>query len=161
MDPRITPALASVAGAIVVFDQLSKWSLAAALGRERISARIDVMGDWLALEYAENPGAAFGLFADAGSALAIASLAIIVGLLGNTHRAERPPLWQSIAVGAVLGGAIGNLLDRVRLGYVVDFISIGAWPNFNVADSAITIGVVALAWGWLRSDPQILTRRAD
>ena len=119
------------------------------------------MGDWLALEYAENRGAAFGLFGDSGSALAIASLAIIAGLLWQYFRAEQPPLWQSVAVGAILGGAIGNFLDRVRLGYVVDFISVGMWPNFNVADSAISIGVIVLVWGWLWSDRRYLTRRAN
>jgi signal peptidase II len=55
--------------------------------------------------------------------------------------------WQMVCgAGLIVGGAIGNIADRVRLGYVVDFVAVSAWPKFNVADSAITIGVLLLAW---------------
>jgi signal peptidase II len=67
-------------------------------------------------------------------------------------REPHPSWWHTAATGAIAGGAIGNLLDRVRLGYVVDFIAIGPWPNFNVADSAITMGALLLCWGWLRTN---------
>jgi signal peptidase II len=82
--------------------------------------------------------------------LAAASIAILVGLVVLYVRQERPPLWHTVAIGAVAGGALGNLFDRLRLGYVIDFVSLGPWPNFNVADSAITVGVLILIWGWTR-----------
>ena len=82
--------------------------------------------------------------------LAAGSVLVLGVLLAHFMRTDAPPLWQTMALGAILGGAIGNLLDRIRLGYVVDFVSIGPWPNFNVADSAITLGVLALIWAWAK-----------
>jgi signal peptidase II len=92
------------------------------------------------------------LFSGVTPVLALASIAILGALLLNYTRQRQPPLWHTLAAGAIAGGAVGNLLDRVRLGYVIDFVSIGLWPNFNVADSAITVGVLVLLWGWLRPE---------
>jgi signal peptidase II len=77
---------------------------------------------------------------------------ILIGLVWQFARERQPQWWQIVATGAIAGGALGNLIDRIRLGYVVDFISVGSWPNFNVADSAVTIGALLLCWGWLRSN---------
>jgi signal peptidase II len=104
-----------------------------------------------------NSGAAFSFLAGAGgwqrwffTAVAVAISAVIVWML---RRPGNPPL-LSAALALVLGGAVGNLVDRVRLGHVVDFIQVhGAgyyFPAFNVADSAITVGVVLLVWDGLR-----------
>jgi signal peptidase II len=109
-----------------------------------------VVDSWLALEYTENRGAAFGVLSGLVPILTAASIAILTGLLLHYMRQARPPLWHTLAIGAIAGGAVGNLVDRVRLGYVIDFLSVGPWPNFNVADSAITIGALVLVWGWTR-----------
>ena len=103
---------------------------------------------WLALEYTENRGAAFGLLSGLVPILA-ASIDSPYWRACSCYylRQARPALWQTVAIGVIAGGALGNLLDRVRLGHVVDFLSVGPWPNFNVADSAITIGVLVLIWG--------------
>ena len=98
----------------------------------------------------ENRGAAFGLFSGLVPILTVASIAILMGLLLHYLRAGTAPALANVAIGAIAGGALGNLVDRVRLGHVVDFVSVGPWPNFNVADSAITIGVLILIWGWTR-----------
>ena len=143
-------ALVAVAAFVAATDQLTKLLLVSTIGRSRLDSRIEVVDSWLALEYTENRGAAFGLLTGLGPILTVVSLGILIGLLLHYMRQVRPPLWQTLAIGGIAGGAFGNLLDRFRLGYVIDFVSVGPWPNFNVADSAITIGVLALIWGSTR-----------
>jgi signal peptidase II len=82
--------------------------------------------------------------------LAATSLAILIALMLLYMRQASPPLWHTVALGLISGGALGNLIDRVRLGHVIDFLSVGPWPNFNVADSAITVGFVVLIWSLTR-----------
>ncbi|ACC98695.1 Lipoprotein signal peptidase [Elusimicrobium minutum Pei191] len=98
------------------------------------------------LTYVENTGMAFGLFQNANLALAVMMCAVIIFLLVSWREIEklRPPLgWLGLSF--ILGGAIGNLYDRIFLGYVVDFIDLRVWPVFNIADSFICIGAVLLA----------------
>jgi signal peptidase II len=110
------------------------------------------------LVLAYNTGAAFSFLAGAGgwqrwffTAVAIVISIALVVMLRRPHRDKLVPL----ALSLVLGGAVGNLWDRVTLGHVVDFVQLHAggyyWPAFNVADSAITIGVVLLVWDGLRT----------
>lgn len=143
-------ALVGIATAVAVADQLTKFSLVSTIGPGRLESRVEVVDGWLALEYTENRGAAFGLLSGLVPALAAASIAIVAGLLLHFMRQARPRLWHTLAIGAIAGGALGNLVDRVRFGHVIDFLSVGPWPNFNVADSAITVGVLILIWGWTR-----------
>ncbi|MGH2613776.1 MAG: signal peptidase II [Thermomicrobiales bacterium] len=147
---RDAVALAAIAALVIAADQLTKAALISALGPAQPASRFELGVSWLALEYAENRGASFGLFQGVAPILAVASIAIVVALLVRYFGTASPPLWSTIGIGAIVGGAIGNLLDRIRLGFVIDFVSVGPWPNFNVADSAITLGVLLLAWGWLR-----------
>jgi signal peptidase II len=139
--------LVAVTTSVAVIDQLTKVLLASTIDSQRMRSRVEIVDGWLALEYTENRGAAFGLFSGLAPILAGVSIAILAALLLHFLRQARPPLWQTVATGAIAGGALGNLIDRVRLGYVIDFVSVGPWPNFNVADSAITIGVLVLVWG--------------
>jgi signal peptidase II len=115
-----------------------------------METRVEVLNGWLALEYTQNRGAAFGVLSGLAPILAAASLAILTGLLAVYMRQLEPAHWQTVAIGLISGGALGNLIDRVRLGHVVDFVSVGPWPNFNIADSAITVGVLVLLWGTTR-----------
>ncbi len=104
------------------------------------------------LTYVQNTGMAFGLFRGfpyVFVALAVVVAAWIVRELASSH--DRDP-WTRWALVLVLGGAIGNLIDRVRLGFVTDFIDLRVWPVFNLADSCITVGVALLvlhSLGWL------------
>ncbi|MEO1767982.1 signal peptidase II [Thiobacter aerophilum] len=109
------------------------------------------------LVLAHNTGAAFSLLAEAGGwqrvffiAVALIATAVIVWLI-ERHR-EEPRF--CFALSLILGGALGNLIDRLRLGYVVDFLDFHAagwhWPAFNVADTAITVGALLLVWDSLR-----------
>jgi signal peptidase II len=144
--------LVSAACLIAAVDQATKTVVVNSVGPDQAPSRLASVSNWIGIEYSENQGAAFGIFAGATPILAIVSIAVMIGLLGYYAREERPALWLSLALGAIAGGAVGNFIDRVSRGFVVDFISVGAWPNFNVADSAITIGVLILAWGMLRPD---------
>jgi len=147
---RARLAASLIAASILGFDQMTKAIIVAILGPAQQESRIELAADWLTLEYAENRGAVFGLFQGLAQILAVTSIAVTIALLVHFLRTHRPPLWHTVAIGAIAGGAIGNLVDRLRLGYVVDFVSVGSWPNFNLADSAVTIGVLLLAWGWTR-----------
>ena len=149
--------LVGVATFVGVIDQLTKFVLTSTIGSSRLASRVEVVDGWLGLEYTENRGAAFGLFSGLAPIITGVSIAILASLLLYFFRQARPPLWQTVATGAIAGGALGNLVDRVRLGHVIDFVSVGPWPNFNVADSAITSGVLVLVWGMTRQSPHLGT----
>jgi signal peptidase II len=148
-------ALASTAAAVAIVDQLTKAAIVAAIGPAQETHRVEIVDGWVALEYAENRGVAFGMFAGLGSLLTVISVVFVAGMLVSFARTVDPPWWQIAAIGAIVGGAVGNLVDRIRLGYVVDFVSIGPWPNFNAGDTAITLGVLALIWGWARGETDL------
>jgi signal peptidase II len=118
--------------AIVGLDQLVKWIIRETVERGETH---NVLGP-LDIVHVTNSGAAFGIFQGAG--------------LFNPGFAH--PLMR-LGLAVMLGGAVGNLIDRVKDGEVVDFIKVPNWPAFNVADSAITIGVLLLAWAMIR-EPQ-------
>ena len=154
--------LLTVVTSVAVTDQLTKGFLASTIGSGQLASRIEIVDGWIALEYTENRGAAFGLFSGLAPILAAISVAIVTSLLWHYIRQPRPPHWQTVATGAIAGGALGNLLDRVRLGHVIDFVSVGPWPNFNIADSAITVGVLVLVWGMTRQPSGLgITRTID
>lgn len=141
--------MAATATAIVLLDQLTKaWALEALEG-----VTISVIDGLLAFRLGFNYGLAFGILGDVPaawrSAVALLPLAALL-ILVRIMRKELPRGWPgTVSVSLVLGGAIGNLIDRVRVGAVVDFIDFYwrgiHWPAFNVADSAISIGVALLA----------------
>ncbi len=111
---------------------------------------IPLLGGWLRLTLIHNVGSAFGLI-PSGTIPTAASILVCVVVLGYVFRgglAGAPG--RGMALGLVVGGALGNLLDRIRTGGVVDFIDLQVWPVFNLADAAITIGVGLLAIGVVR-----------
>lgn len=139
--------------AVLVLDQLTKlWVVRAFFYGERLEVT-----SFFNLVLVHNTGAAFSLLAGAGGwqrglfiGIAVVAAAFIVHLL--RRHAHEPRF--CMALSAILGGALGNLLDRVRLGYVVDFLDFHAygyhWPAFNVADMAITGGALLIVWDSLR-----------
>ncbi len=108
---------------------------------------IEVVGDWLRLIYGRNDGGLFGLFGGSAELLATLSL-VVIGLIVVYHARSRPSTLLSIALGLLLGGALGNLIDRIRLGYVIDFVDAGIgslrFYTFNVADGAISGAILLL-----------------
>jgi signal peptidase II len=136
-----TARAALVAAAVVATDQAVK-----ALVRTTIDAG-DQVDLFLGIRFVNvrNNGIAFGIFSGGGAVLVIFAVAALVALLTffARHR-DRPLVW--LPTGLLIGGAAGNLLDRVREGAVTDFIDFPAWPAFNVADIAITFGVLTLLY---------------
>ncbi len=105
-----------------------------------------VVPDIFHLTLVENTGVAFGIFNDYGQALLwLISICLIV-LLAVSRSFLKAPLIQRAAFGLIIGGALGNWLDRVRVGYVIDFLDFRVWPVFNVADSCITVGICIFIW---------------
>lgn len=134
--------LIGLAFVVVAIDQASKAAVVAALSGGRV---ITLFGGLIRLDYTVNSGAAFGILRARGLLFILVALVVSAGIVVSYRRVLTSPPVVRIALGLILGGAIGNLIDRVRLGYVVDFIDLGWWPVFNLADSAIVIGVVLLA----------------
>ena len=99
----------------------------------------DILDGWFRLVLITNNGAAFGLLGGSGMLFVVVGLVICAVLMVYAYLPSRTPILQA-SLGLQLGGAIGNLTDRVRLGHVVDFIQIRFWPIFNLADSAIVCG---------------------
>lgn len=131
---------------IVVADQFSKVWIRSYPEEQLISE-----AGFFRIIHTHNTGAAFGLFQGHSFALTIvASVGIAVILLYALFIYRRFPILENrlgrLALGLILGGAVGNLIDRLNLGYVTDFIDIGVWPTFNIADSAVTVGAFILAY---------------
>lgn len=115
-----------------------------------------VVTNFFHITYVRNPGAAFGILSDNAIRLPFfigISIIAVLGILWYLRRVANDKTWQHLALGLILSGALGNLIDRLRLGEVIDFIDVHwynyHWPAFNIADSAICIGVaIMLLCGW-------------
>lgn len=152
--------LAVAAGAVAI-DQVTKAIATEGLGRDADSHRFELLGSLLAFEYIENTGAAFGVLEGRGVILTLIAGAIVTALVWTYVRAGRSSPVLAASLGLLVGGALGNIIDRVRLGYVVDFVAVGVWPKFNAADSAVTIGVLMLAWIMARDDQRAHDAQTD
>lgn len=123
-------------------DQISKSVVRACIP---LGSSIPVLPDILHITHVQNPGAAFGLFPNATvlfiiTALFVSAILLWMGKKGFDRRR------MAVATGMMLGGALGNLVDRIRLGAVTDFIDLRVWPIFNFADTALTLGVLLILW---------------
>jgi signal peptidase II len=149
-----------IAAAVVVLDQLTKRAVQRAIGLHESRPVIDGL---LSLTQGRNPGIAFGVLSEGGlpfQAVALTVLGLVAVVVLSIY-AFKVPATQRLrltALALVVGGAIGNLVDRIRYGSVVDFIHVywgpHQWPDFNVADSAITTAVVLLILEAFVSHPQ-------
>lgn len=142
--------LALLAGTIIVIDQVTKLSIMQSM---RLHESIPIVQDFFSLTYIRNPGAAFGLLAGSSNAFrmvffGVTSVLALVLLGTILFRLPEKDWVGQLSISGVLGGAIGNLIDRLRYGEVIDFLDVYVnsyhWPAFNVADSAISVGVVFL-----------------
>ena len=132
-----------VAAVIAILDQLSKFLVTSLLAE---GGGAPIIPNVLHLTIVHNTGAAFGVFQYRAAVFAFVSIVVIfmVILMLIRHRSRYSTVRWGLAF--VLGGAVGNLIDRLRFGYVVDFIDIRIWPVFNLADSFISIGAFLLVW---------------
>ena len=140
MNFRLT--MYSLAAGIVLLDQVSKWWIS------QIKPYVNVIPGFFNLVYVENTGAAFGIFQGKLWLLSAISFAAMVVLSWLIWQGQHERKGMLLALALILGGTCGNFIDRVRLKYVVDFlefyIKTYRWPSFNIADSAISIGVALL-----------------
>lgn len=140
-----------LAAGVAAADQLTKWW---ALQQLAAGASLPVIPGVFHLTLVHNRGVAFGLLAQAGWLVMLIALVVVAALLIAVVRRPLAPHHASpvtaVGLGLIAGGAVGNLLDRVRLGAVVDFLDFRIWPVFNLADSCITVGAIVMTWWWWR-----------
>ena len=141
--------LLQLAALIFLFDQFSKF-----LVRDQLLFRESFpVSGFIRFTHTHNTGSAFGIFQDQNTPLILVSI-IGVGILTMIYRSQRVPTGLlRLSLGLQIGGALGNLIDRLRLGHVTDFMDVGPWPVFNVADASIVTGLVILAWIFLVLEP--------
>jgi signal peptidase II len=146
--PRQWTALGLIVTAAVVADQLTKQLVSSQLP---LGDEVAVLGPF-SIHHVQNSGIAFGLFSDATTivialtALAVGWMVLFFGRSGSRH----PVL--PVGLGLVIGGSVSNLVDRVRLGHVTDFLDLSFWPAFNLADTFIVVGVAVLLAALLAAD---------
>ena len=146
--PRQWLALALVAGAAIAADQLTKQVVARQLD---VGELVEIAGPF-AIHHVHNSGIAFGLFANStATVILLTTIAVTAMVVFFSHSAARHPLLPA-ALGLLIGGSISNLIDRIRLGYVTDFLALDYWPKFNLADSFIVVGVGLLFLSFVASD---------
>jgi signal peptidase II len=146
--PAQWAALAVVAVAAAAADQLTKAVVSSALA---LGDAVEIVGP-LSIHHVRNTGIAFGLFADATSVvIGLTTVAIVALVVFFARSARRHPLLP-VAVGLVLGGSLSNLVDRLRLGHVTDFLDFDYWPAFNLADTFIVVGVGLLFLSFVAAD---------
>lgn len=147
--PLVFPLTAAV---VLVLDQLTKFW---------VKNTIPLHGSWpetgfFRITHGQNTGASFGLFQDSRVALTIASCIGTVAVLYIAMSLSRRFAflrWRTsmLALGLILGGTVGNLIDRAFIGYVTDFLRVWEWPDFNIADSSLSVGSIMLAWNLIRA----------
>jgi signal peptidase II len=138
------PIFIGLAATVFVLDQLTKAWLVSTLSP---GEQLQVVGDYVRLIHTQNTGALFGLFRDQALFFALVSVGVVGAIVWFHHSSGRNTL-LSVSLGLLLGGALGNMADRFRIGYVVDFVDVGIgdlrFYTFNVADSAISVAILLL-----------------
>jgi signal peptidase II len=149
---RLSIIFPIAAAASIILDQLTKFW---------VKAAIPLYGSWpetgfFRITHGQNTGAAFGIFQDSRIPLTIIScigtVVILYIALGLSRRFAFLT-WKTsmLALGLILGGTVGNLIDRAFIGHVTDFIKVWEWPDFNIADSSLVVGGILLAWNLIRA----------
>ena len=135
------PVVFLTAIAIIILDQLSKFLVKINFN---LNESVPVMGEIFHLTYIHNFGAGFGILQNQRILLVIISIAVAAFIFYYAKKVKEEETLLQLLLGFVLGGTIGNLIDRIFLGYVTDFFDFMIWPVFNIADSFVTIGIIGL-----------------
>jgi signal peptidase II len=141
----------AVTALVIAFDQISKFFAQFYLP---LSTSIQVFPGIFNLTLVFNRGIAFGLFRDQGPLLILIISVSLAVLLYLSRKIQELPVLSRLGFAMILGGAIGNWIDRIRLGHVIDFLDFRIWPVFNIADSAISIGVALYLIHLLKTSKQ-------
>jgi len=115
-----------------------------------VAESIPVIKSIFHITYVENTGIAFGLFPQGRPLFIVISLIIILGIIFFERRKVIKSLKERVCLGLILGGALGNLVDRLRFGFVIDFLDFRIWPVFNLADSGVCIGGILMVFFLLK-----------
>lgn len=143
-----------IAAAVFILDQASKYWIRTHLALREMITPIPAIGSWFRIIHWKNTGVAFGLFQGSGWILTTVGILVVIGIIIYSSQVTEGPAFWRVSLALELGGALGNLADRLNpaLGYVVDFIWVGNFPVFNLADSAIVIGAFVLVIGMWRQE---------
>ncbi|MCS6828860.1 MAG: signal peptidase II [Caldilinea sp.] len=138
-----------VAGIVIALDQWTKELVRRSIPDYASVIPIPALGEYFIFEHVHNYGAAFGILQNMGNLFIIVAIVVVVGILVYVRHLPTEEWPVRLFLGLMLGGAVGNVIDRITQGYVTDFIKMGIpgvyyWPNYNIADSAIVIGVIGL-----------------
>lgn len=138
-----------VAGIVIVLDQWTKSLIRASVPEYTAISPVPALGEYFLFEHVRNYGAAFGMLQNMGGFFIIVAVIVAVAILFYVRYLPTDQWIVRVLLGLMLGGALGNVIDRFQQGYVTDFVKVGIpgvyyWPNFNIADSAIVVGVIGL-----------------
>jgi signal peptidase II len=156
--------LFSISGAVVALDQWSKYFVRSRLAFGETWSPFEWLSPYARFVHWNNTGAAFGMFPQGSLVFTIVAIVVALAIVYYYPQVPKTELALRIALGLQLGGALGNLISRLTVGTVTDFISIGRFPVFNVADSSISIGVVVLLlgmWNEERASRRLAVEGAD
>jgi len=144
-----------IGATIFTLDRITKMLVVQNLDLYDSWAPIPVLERLLRITHITNSGAAFGLFENGGNIFMVVAILVALAIVYYVSTYPSLPGLVQFSLGLQLGGALGNMWDRIEFGSVVDFVDIGFWPIFNVADSSIVIGVLILAfWLWREEEGQ-------
>ncbi len=155
---RVYVMLFGISGAVVALDQWSKWFVRSNLAFGESWEPFTLLAPYARFVHWNNTGAAFGMFPQGSLVFTIIAILVTLAIIYYYPQIPRSELALRIALGLQMGGALGNLISRLTIGAVTEFISVGRFPVFNVADSSISIGVAVLLVGMWREERA--TRRA-
>lgn len=139
---------------VLAGDQASKYAVTSRLKLYEVWAPIPEWANWLRIHYVANTGAVFGLFQNGAPFFAVVSIVVSLAILLYYLFLPDGQSLVRFSLALQLGGALGNLIDRLLLGYVVDFVDLYIWPVFNIADMSVVCGAILLALLLLREDWQ-------
>lgn len=138
-----------IAGIVIALDQWTKELVRQSIPDYTSIIPIPALGEYFVFEHVHNYGAAFGILQNQGNFFIIVAVVVVIGILAYLHYLPTEDWIVRLLLGLMLGGAVGNVIDRINQGYVTDFVKMGIpgvyyWPNYNIADSAIVLGVIGL-----------------
>lgn len=146
--------LFAIAGTIVLLDQISKTLVRVYIPLGDFWAPWRWLVPYARLVHISNAGAAFGMLPHLSDIFTILSIVVVIAILYYFPKVPRSDWLLRLAMGLEMGGALGNLIDRLQQGHVTDFVSIGKFPVFNVADASISIGVVLMVFSLWSKDQE-------
>jgi signal peptidase II len=147
-------AIIFTAALIFTLDQATKFWVVNAIPLGGSWSLFPALARLIRFTFVTNTGAAFGMLPQFGGFFMVVAVVVIAGIVLFFHHLPTANPWIRLSLGLQLGGALGNLIDRLNYGFVVDFVDIGFWPIFNVADLSIVLGVAVLAYHlWDEDEP--------